>query len=79
MELTDLIGGQRIRVTQEFLDFDGDKIEVGTSWTFKEFTYFPYDGGYTFYFEEGGIRLAEIEENNRAVLGSFSSFFELVG
>jgi hypothetical protein len=78
MELMDLKAGEQIRVTQEFLDFDGDKIEVGSLWTFKEYKYFAYDGGYTFYFEEGGIRLAELEESNREVLCSFSSFFDLV-
>ncbi len=78
MSLSDLKAGQRIKVTQEFLDFDGQKIAVDSQWTFREYNYFPYDGGYTFYFEEGVIRLAEIDDANNAVLNSFSSYFILL-
>jgi hypothetical protein len=78
MSLSDLKAGQRIKVTQEFLDFDGQKIAVDSQWTFKEYTYFPYDGGYTFYFNEGVMRLAEIDDANSMVLNSFSSFFTLL-
>lgn len=78
MSLSDLKAGQRIKVTQEFLDFGGQKIAVDSQWTFKEYTYFPYDGGYTFYFDQGVIRLAEIDDMNSIVLNSFSSFFTLL-
>jgi Domain of unknown function (DUF3601) len=78
MSLSDLKAGQRTKVTQEFLDFDGQKIAVDSQWTFREYNYFPYDGGYTFYFEEGVIRLAEIDDANNAVLNSFSSYFILL-
>jgi len=60
MRLNELTPGSKLRVIKSFADFDRQKIEVGSVWTFKEYTYFPYDGGYTFYFEEGVIRMAEI-------------------
>ena len=53
MRLDELTQGSKVRIIKSFEDFDGQKIDVGSEWTFKEYTYFPYDGGYTFYFEEG--------------------------
>lgn len=78
MSLSDLKAGERIKVTQEFLDFDGQKIAIDSQWTFKEYTYFPYDGGYTFYFDQGVIHLAEVDDMNSIVLNSFSGFFTLL-
>ena len=78
MSLVDLKEGQRIKVIRTFKDFDGDTIPVDSQWTFIKSTYFAYDGGYTFTFKEGGIRLAEIDPDNQAVLNSFSSFFEVL-
>lgn len=51
--LDDLVAGDRIKVIKEFSDFDNQLIPLESEWTFKNYTYFPYDGGYTFYFEEG--------------------------
>jgi hypothetical protein len=78
MRLSELKSGQRIKVKQEFLDFDGQKIAVDSQWTFREYNYFPYYGGYTFYFGEGVIRLAEIDDANSGVLNSFASYFILL-
>jgi Domain of unknown function (DUF3601) len=78
MDLSDLKQGQRIKVIREFKDFDGDPIPLNSEWTFIKSTYFAYDGGYTFTFKEGGIRLAEIDPDNQNVLNSFSSFFEII-
>ncbi|MBL7876222.1 MAG: DUF3601 domain-containing protein [Cyclobacteriaceae bacterium] len=76
--INDLIAGQKIRVITEFLDFDNYKIEAGRILTFTSYTYFPYDGGYTFQFEEDTIRLAEIDAANDEVLTNFSKYFELM-
>ena len=77
MDLTELKEGQRIKVIQQFTDFDGDAIEVDSLWTFRSYSYFPYDGGYTFNFIEGTIRLAELSDANRDVLNGFSNYFVL--
>jgi hypothetical protein len=76
--LTDLTAGQKIKVIQSFLDFDRDKVEEGTEWTFIKYSYFPYDGGYTFEFQEGGMRFAEIDPDSYRVMQSASSYFELM-
>ncbi len=76
--LSELSKGQKIKVLKEFFDFDTDKIEAGRILTFRDYNYFPYDGGYTFNFEEGVIRLAEIDGDNERVLNNFSEYFELV-
>jgi hypothetical protein len=78
-DLTELAKGQKVKIKESFLDFDHIQIETGSVWTFIRYSYFPYDGGYSFYFEEGEIRLAEIDDDNRRVLGSFSLFFEVLG
>lgn len=75
--LTDLIKGQKVTVIKNFLDFDNQVVEKGTTLTFSNYSYFPYDGGYTFDFEEGGFRLAEIDGGNRTVLDNFNEFFEI--
>ncbi|MBK7650033.1 MAG: DUF3601 domain-containing protein [Flammeovirgaceae bacterium] len=46
--LDGLSKGQKIKVIKGFIDFDHDKIEAGRILTFNEYSYFPYDGGYTF-------------------------------
>lgn len=69
--LDGLSKGQKIKVIN-------DKIEAGRILTFNEYSYFPYDGGYTFQFEDGTIRLAEIDAENERVLNNFSEYFELV-
>ena len=78
-QLSDLVKGEKIKVIKEFLDFDKYKVEAGRLLTFKEYSYFAYDGGYTFDFEEYGFRLAEIDEDNLQVLNRFSEYFEVIG
>ncbi len=79
MQLDELIKGQRIKVIKSFLDFDGQKIEVNSVWTYSEYSYFPYDGGYTFYFEEGVMRMAEISVGEDFyVFEHTSEYFELI-
>lgn len=56
MQLDELHAGQKLRVIKSFLDFDSQKIKEGSEWTFENYTYFVYDGGYTFNFKEGVIQ-----------------------
>jgi hypothetical protein len=67
--------GQRYLVLQTFTDFDRQAVEAGRALTFSSYSYFPYDGGYTLYFEEGVIRLAEIDDGNRVILRDFPLYF----
>ncbi len=76
--LDDLVAGDRIKVIKEFSDFDNQLIPVGSEWTFKNYTYFPYDGGYTFYFEEGVMRMAEISEPDYYVFSHAGEYFVLL-
>ncbi|MBL7857992.1 MAG: DUF3601 domain-containing protein [Cyclobacteriaceae bacterium] len=76
--LNQLTKGQQVKVIKTFLDFDKTQIETGTILTFVNYTYFPYDGGFTFTFEEGIIRLAEIDANSEHVMNNFHEFFALV-
>jgi hypothetical protein len=76
--LNDLLRGDRIKVIKEFKDFDNQLIPVDSEWTFKEYTYFPYDGGYTFYFEEGVMRMAEISDPDYYVFSHAPEFFVLI-
>ena len=76
--LSDLKPGQKLRVIQDFYDFDKDLVDLNTVWTFKKSSYFPFDGGYIFEFEEGGIRLAEIDPENVQVLQNPGAYFVLV-
>ena len=66
--LASLHRGARIRVRKTFLSFDGDTIASGRELTFVRYTYFPYDDGYTFTFEEAGFRLSGNRPGNDAVL-----------
>ncbi len=66
--------GEQYRVLQSFTDFDGQLIEAGRTLTFNEYNYFPYDGGYTVFFEETIVRLAEISTENREVLKALDSY-----
>ncbi len=76
--LSYLVQGDKIKVIKEFKDFDNEVIPVGSEWTFNEHTYFPYDGGYTFYFKEGAMRMAEISPDDYYVLCHANEFFVLV-
>ncbi len=76
--LSDLIKDDRIKVIKEFKDFDNQVIPVGTEWTFIEYSYFPYDGGYTFNFKEGEMRMAEISEADYYVFSHAKEYFVLI-
>lgn len=76
--LSDLVCGDRIKVIKEFKDFDNQEIPVDSEWTFQEYTYFPYDGGYTFYFQEGTMRMAEISEEDYYVFSHANEYFVLI-
>jgi Domain of unknown function (DUF3601) len=78
MSLDELIKGQKIKVIKPFVDFDGQKIELGSEWTYDRYSYFPYDGGYTFYFNEGVMRMAEISPEDYYVFEHTSEFFEQI-
>lgn len=78
MSLEELSKGQKIKVIKSFVDFDGQKMEEGSEWTFDRFSYFPYDGGYTFYFDEGVMRMAEISPEDYYVFEHVSEFFVLI-
>ena len=77
-QLNDLVAGDKIRVIKEFKDFDGKAIPVDSIWTFKEYSYFPYDGGYTLYFDEGTMRMAEISESDYYVFSHAHEYFVLL-
>lgn len=65
-----MVAGARYRVVRDFLDFDGTPFRAGTVLTFVDYSYFPYDGGYTIRFAEAGMRLAEIAPDNEPVLAN---------
>jgi len=67
--------GQRYLVLRTFTDFDRQVVEAGRELTFLSYSFFPYDGGYTLYFEEGVIRLAEIDDGNIVILRDFPLYF----
>lgn len=76
--LNKLMKGDRIEVIKEFKDFDNQVIPMGSTWVFKEYTYFPYDGGYTFIFEEGIMRMAEISDADYFVFCHANEYFILL-
>lgn len=75
LTVTSMQPGARYRVVQDFKDFDGTPFRAGTVLTFEGYSYFPYDGGYTISFREGGLRLAEIDAANRPVLENHGNAF----
>ena len=78
MSPEELREGQSIQVIKSFTDFDGLEIEAGTKLTFLTYSYFPYDDGYTFKFNEMDFRLAGISSKNQHVLSNFSTYFQLM-
>jgi hypothetical protein len=74
--LTGLRPGDRLRVVRGFTDFDGVAWTEGQTLEFVEYSYFPYDGGYTFSFREGTLRLAHGSDDR--VLRGPEEFFERV-
>lgn len=72
----DMRAGERYRVARTFTDFDGQVLEQGRVLTFRSYDYFPYDGGYTVFFEECVVRLAEISTANLEVLRALDSYLE---
>lgn len=68
--------GERFRVVKDFTDFDGKAFAKGRMLTFRAYHYFHYDGGYTIYFEEDIIRLAEIDRANLEILSNLETYLE---
>ena len=75
---TNLLPGQKIRIIKSFKDFDNAEIMEGTILTFVDYEYFPYDGGYTFKFQECEIRLAEISPEDTIILQRPWDYAELL-
>jgi hypothetical protein len=76
--LTDLRPGDRLRVIRGFTDFDGVAWAEGQVLEYVHFGYFPYEGGYTFAFSEGTLRLAHGDSGNRKVLRAPELYFARV-
>ena len=67
--ISDLAAGDRIRILQEFRDFDGRRIAAGTELVLAGRTYFAHDDGHTLTFEDGAvIRLSGDVPAERAVI-----------
>lgn len=77
-KLTDLRPGDRLRVIRGFTDFDGVAWAEGQALEYVDHGYFPYEGGYTFSFREGTLRLASVDSGNRVVLRRPEEFFARV-
>jgi hypothetical protein len=77
-KLTHLQPGDRLRVIQGFTDFDGVAWAEGQRLEFVDYGYVPYDGGYTFTFREGTLRLAHLDAANDRVLRSPEEYFARV-
>ncbi|NJN43131.1 MAG: DUF3601 domain-containing protein [Flammeovirgaceae bacterium] len=73
--ISNLTEGQKIKVIKGFKDFDRKEIKAGSIWTFRSYSYFIYDGGYTVSFNEGVMRLAEIDHETDNVLSNFNESF----
>lgn len=78
MYLTHLVKGQKIRIIKSFQSFDKVQIDKGRVLTFIGYSFFPYDDGYSFSFEEGGFRLSGNVSENMEILGKFDQYFELL-
>ena len=76
--LTELRPGDRLRVIRGFTDFDGVEWAEGQALEYVDHNYFPYEGGYTFNFSEGTLRLAPLDSRNHAVLRRPEEFFARV-
>lgn len=76
LHFADMKPGERYRVKQTFTDFDGQVLEAGTLLTFRSYTLFHYDGGYTVYFDEAVIRLAEVDYATAPILKHLREFLE---
>jgi hypothetical protein len=78
-EVGEFFKGLKLRVVQEFVDFDGDAVHAGEILHFEDGSYFHYDGGHTLNFREKTIRLAEIEPaNNPVICNAGNEYFEAV-
>lgn len=75
LSLTELQPGDRIRVIRGFTDFDGIAWPEGQVLEYVGYSYFPYDGGYTFRFVEGTLRLAHLDEANDHVIRRPEEYF----
>lgn len=73
--LADLRPGDRVRVVRAFTDFDGVAWPEGLTLEYVDSSYFHYDGGYTFHFTAGTLRLAHLDPENDRVLRRPEEYF----
>jgi hypothetical protein len=73
--LTDLQRGDQIRVIRGFTDFDGVAWVEGQALEYIDYSYFPYDGGYTFRFAEATLRLAYLDDGNDHIIRNPDEYF----
>lgn len=78
LSLARLRPGDRLRVIRGFTDFDGVEWAEGQTLELVDSGYVPYDGGYTFTFREGTLRLAHLDAANDRVLRRPEDFFARV-
>lgn len=70
--------GERYRIMNGFVDFDGQTLPEALELTFEDYHFFPYDGGYTVRFAERVVRLAEIRPGNDEILRNLGHYFQRI-
>lgn len=78
-----LEAGRRYRVSQGFVDFDGDAHPPGEEWTFLGSSFLPHDDGLSLFVSFDGVREWQIRMQWRAeaqgeVLDTLSAYVALV-
>ena len=74
--LTRVQPGDRIQVIRAFEDFDGEAWAPGEILEYRDYSYVPYDGGFTFRFAGRELRLAY--GSNDPVLKNPEEYFSRV-
>ena len=79
-----LAAGTRYRVTQPFIDFDGDRHEAGESWTFLGSNFAPHDDGLSLFVSLDGarewhIRLCWRPEDQGAIIDRLGDYLATEG
>ncbi|AMR26008.1 hypothetical protein A0257_02090 [Hymenobacter psoromatis] len=73
-----LTPGQRYRVVQEFVDYDGQAHPVGETWVFEGTNFVPYEDGLTLHVSASGwpvvYRLQWRPEEQAALIENFTNF-----
>lgn len=76
-----LVLGRRYRIVQEFRDHHGSVHPVGEEFTYRGYSYFPYDEGHTIYVstavgKESFISLCGLDPAQNRVLEAMHEFIE---